>query len=139
MSHPHGPFEKTPPRLLKLARVLRRRQTDAEALLWHLLRRRQLGVKFRRQHPIEPYVLDFYCHELRLAVEVDGGGHTTATARARDRERSAVLQEQGIQVLRFSNLDVLENPDAVAEALWLACQERPDAIRHRPGEGRSES
>ena len=126
MRRVYPPFEKTPPKLLSLARVLRRRQTDAERVMWHLVRRRQLGVKFRRQHPIEPYVLDFYCHRLRLAVEVDGAGHVQPTKRAEDRERSAVLQAQGIKVVRFTNVEVLQETEAVAEALWLACEERRD-------------
>ena len=124
MCRVYPPFEKTPPKLLSLARSLRRRQTDAERVMWHLVRRRQLGAKFRRQHPIEPYVLDFYCHELRLAVEVDGAGHMQPTKRAEDHQRSAALQAQGIRVIRFTNVEVLLETDAVAEALWLACEER---------------
>ena len=129
MSHPHRPFEKTPPRLIKLARALRRGQTDAEGVLWQLVRRRGMGVKFRRQHPIAPFVLDFYCHELCLAVEVDGGQHAAQTERARDARRSAALKARGIDVLRFSNLEVLRETSAVAEALWHACQERLAANR----------
>ena len=124
MRRVYPPFEKTPPKLLSLARSLRRRQTDAERVMWQLVRRRQLGAKFRRQHPIEPYVLDFYCHELRLAVEVDGAGHMQPTKRAEDHQRSAALQAQGIRVIRFTNIEVLRETDAVAEALWLACEER---------------
>ena len=138
LPHSYGPFENTPPRLLKLARVLRRRQTDAESAVWQLVRRRQLGVKFRRQHPIDPYVLDFYCHELRVAVEVDGGGHARAESRARDHERSAALEAQGIRVVRFTNVEVLQETEAVAEALWLVCQERWAALGHETGEGRVE-
>ena len=127
MRRVYPPFEKTPPKLLSLARALRRRQTDAERVLWQLVRRRQLGVKFRRQHPIESYVLDFYCHELRLAVEVDGAGHMETTKRAEDRERSATLEAQGIKVIRFTNVEVLQETDAVAEALWLECEARREA------------
>ena len=115
-------------RLIQRARGLRRRQTDAEAALWRRLRRRQFGVRFRRQHPVEPYILDFYCHELRLAVELDGNQHAAARARARDQARTAALEAQGILVLRFSNREVLQTPEAVAEALWLACQRRRTAM-----------
>ncbi len=124
MRRKYPPFEKIPPKLLSLARSLRRRQTDTERVMWQLVRRRQLGVKFRRQHPIEPYVLDFYCHELGLAVEVDGAGHMQPTKRAEDRQRSAALEALGIEVIRFTNIEVLQETDAVAEALWLACEER---------------
>ena len=134
MARLYGPFEKTPDRLLSLARALRRRQTDAERVLWHLVRRQQMGVKFRRQHPIDPYVLDFYCHELRLAVEVDGSGHVSATGRARDEERSDELRARGIEVVRFSNVDVLLETSAVAEAIWLACQKRRCAVAQPPSE-----
>ena len=127
MSHPYRPFEKTPPRLIKLARALRRGQTDAEGVLWQLLRRRGMGVKFRRQHPSAPFVLDFYCHELRLAVEVDGGQHAAQTGRTSDARRTAILKARGIHVLRFANLEVLQETIDVAEALWHACQERSAA------------
>ena len=128
MSHPDPPYEETPPHLIKLARSFRKRQTDAEVVLWWLVRSRQMGVKFRRQHPIEPFVLDFYCHELRLAVEVDGGRHAATAGRMNDERRTAALAARGIQVLRFSNLEVLQETSAVAEALWRACQERRKAI-----------
>ena len=127
MRQAYPPFEKTPPGLLKLARALRGRQTDAERVLWQLVRSRLLGVKFRRQHPIDPYVLDFYCHALRLAVEVDGAGHMQPTKRADDRLRSTALEAQGIKVIRFTNVEVLQETDAVAEAVWLACEERREA------------
>ena len=129
MSHPSRPFERTPRRLIELARALRRGQTDAEGVLWQLVRRRGMGVKFRRQHPIAPFVLDFYCHELRLAVEVDGNQHAAPTGRAGDARRSATLESRGIEVLRFSNREVLQETTAVADALWLACQERLAADR----------
>ena len=132
MSHPDPPFEETPPRLINLARALRRRQTDAEGVLWGLVRSRRMNVKFRRQHPMEPYVLDFYCHELRLAVEVDGSGHTAPAGRVTDERRTAALAVRGVQVLRFSNLELLQETRAVAEALWRACQERRIAIGHTP-------
>ena len=73
------------PKTVKAARLLRNRQTDAEALLWSKLRNRQLfGLKFRRQHPIVPYVIDFYCHAHQLAIEVDGSQHLTKTGHAQD-------------------------------------------------------
>ena len=129
MSHSLPPFEETPPRLIKLAKALRRGSTDAEGVLWQLVRRRGMGVKFRRQHPVVPYVLDFYCHALRLAVEVDGGQHAAESGRAGDARRSAALKARGIDVLRFSNLEVLQETSAVADALWHACQERLAANR----------
>ena len=74
--------------LLAFARELRQNETDAERLLWRLLRNRYLaGAKFRRQHPFPPYVLDFYCHELKLAIELDGGLHNLPEGRLHDKVR----------------------------------------------------
>ena len=128
MSQPEVPFEETPKRLINLARALRRRQTNAEGLLWALLRGRRTGFKFRRQHPIDPYVLDFYCHELRLAVELDGYRHNAPAGRTNDARRTATLAARGIQILRFTNLQILQETQAVAETLWQICQERRSAI-----------
>ncbi|WP_325435705.1 endonuclease domain-containing protein [Pseudomonas nitroreducens] len=102
------------------ARHLRRRQTDAERRVWAALRdRRFLGLKFRRQVPCGIYVLDFYCHDRRLAVELDGGQHLES---AHDREREAWLAGQGIRALRYWNHDVLVRTDVVLEALGLAVE-----------------
>ncbi len=125
---PHPRFRETPSWLLARARALRREQTDAETALWWLVRRRQLGVKFRRQHPVEPFVLDFYCPALRLAVEVDGGQHAAPENQDRDAARTAALASRGIRLMRFSNREVLQTPEAVAEALWLACQQALAAV-----------
>ena len=103
------------------ARQLRQSQTDAEQLLWHLLRHKRLaGVKFRRQCPRGAYVLDFYCPRKKLAVELDGGQHASAQAREYDERRTDFLSRQGIRVLRFWDSDVLLHPDCVLEAIWLA-------------------
>jgi radical SAM superfamily enzyme YgiQ (UPF0313 family)/very-short-patch-repair endonuclease len=113
------PARPLPPELLAHARELRARQTDAEHLLWSLLRaKRFLGYKFRRQHPVEPYILDFYCDELKLAVELDGGQH--AEQENYDTHRTRTLETQGVQVLRFWNNDVLTQTEAVLEAIYQA-------------------
>ena len=107
------------PNLLKLARKLRTEQTDAEQLLWHLLRnRRFFKVKFRRQHPVAPYVLDFYCHEERLGIELDGGQHNEPDKRRVDAERTAFLKSKGIRIIRFWNNEVLQETEAVLERLY---------------------
>jgi very-short-patch-repair endonuclease len=107
--------------LLERARELRKRATNAERLLWQLLRNRQIaGAKFRRQHPIPPYILDFYCHEHRLAVEIDGGQHNQPAGMKRDRRRTEFLREQGIRVLRFWNHEVLNETEAVLQVIYDA-------------------
>jgi very-short-patch-repair endonuclease len=97
-----------------LARALRKRSTDAETALWRKLRARQLsGMKFRRQHPFRNYILDFYCEELSLVVELDGDQHGTADGVARDEKRTEVLNHCEMTVLRYANVDVLKNIDGV--------------------------
>ena len=110
-----------PQDLLDFARQLRKEQTDAERLMWSLLRDRRLaGFKFRRQHPVEPYILDFYCHEGNLAVELDGGQHNEPDERARDSKRTAFLKDRGIRVLRFWNHEVLTNTEGVLQSIYDA-------------------
>ncbi len=104
-------------------RALRRGATDAERVLWRLLRSRQLeGLKFRRQHSAGPYILDFYAAQARVAVELDGGHHYTDEGRADDAIRTTFLVALGMRVLRFSNREVLTNPDGVAEAIRQAAR-----------------
>jgi very-short-patch-repair endonuclease/predicted GIY-YIG superfamily endonuclease len=121
-----GKKKPIPDDILKNARELRKNQTDAEQLLWGLLRdRRFAGKKFRRQHPVDRYILDFYCHELKLAVELDGGQHNEEVAQHYDKERTRLLNEHGIQVIRFWNNEVLRQTDSVLEALWNALTPTP--------------
>ena len=97
------------------ARQLRVVMTDAERRLWSALRGRRLqGFKFRRQHPLGPYVLDFACVEHRLVIEADGGQHADCDT---DRRRTAWLEARGWRVIRFWNNEILENTDGVLDAI----------------------
>lgn len=116
----HG---QTAPTAKAFATHLRTTLTDAERKLWQRLRGRQLGAKFRRQHPFQGYVLDFVCLEQRLVVEVDGSQH--AEAAERDAARTEVLAHAGFQVLRFWNNDVLMETDAVVEVILGALNPSP--------------
>ena len=109
---PHAPHhQRVKPQQRKSARGMRRVATDAERKLWFLLRDRRLaGIKFRRQAPFGPYVLDFVCFERRVVVEVDGGQHAESE---RDDVRDARLREEGFDVVRYWNNDVLKNPEGV--------------------------
>jgi very-short-patch-repair endonuclease len=108
-----------PPELLIFARQLRLQQTDAEQLLWYILRgRRFCRFKFRRQYPIHGYILDFYCHDAGLAVELDGGGHNDEEQRRYDMERTRTLEASNIRVVRFWNNDVLNSLEDVLEDLF---------------------
>lgn len=101
------------------AKRLRKNLTEAESKLWRHIRLRQLGgFKFRRQHPVGPYVLDFACPEKKLAIEVDGGQHSECADY--DSRRSAYLETHGYKVLRFWNSDVLKNIAAVKEVIFEA-------------------
>jgi very-short-patch-repair endonuclease len=114
------------PILVTRARELRKRQTDAESLLWRNLRRRNfVGVKFRRQHPVEGYIADFYCGEARLVVELDGGGHAEDGQARYDGERTIALARAGIRVLRFWNTEVLQSLDGVLEVIFEAVRRPP--------------
>jgi very-short-patch-repair endonuclease len=107
-----------------LARQLRSHATDAEQHLWRQLRARQIGgAKFRRQHPIAHYIVDFVCLEKRLIVEADGGQHVER--QALDAKRSAFLAAQGFRVLRFWNDEVLTQTEDVLEAIIRALNEPP--------------
>ena len=111
-------------RLVSVARTLRRRMTNAEKMLWSLLRDTELGVKFRRQFPFGKHVLDFYCHEAKLNVELDGSQHYTDEGIDRDDERDADLERRGIKVLRYSNPEIMEEADAVIEEIFEEVQVR---------------
>ncbi|PKL96313.1 MAG: hypothetical protein CVV18_02225 [Gammaproteobacteria bacterium HGW-Gammaproteobacteria-8] len=107
-------------RTRKTAIALRKQMTDAESRLWHFLRRRQLnGCKFRRQHPVGPFIADFACLEAGLIIEVDGGQH--AERIAEDDQRTRYLNSCGFKVLRFWNNEVLKETasclDVIADAL----------------------
>ena len=107
------------------ARALRKLMPKAEQRLWHLLRRKQLdGYRFRRQHPVPPYFLDFFCFTEQLAIELDGWQHYSDEARAYDAARTAYLTARGIHVIRFTNEDLFDQPDRVIDAIHQALLER---------------
>ena len=105
-------------------KALRRNATAAERLLWQHLKGKRLGVKFRRQYSVDVYILDFYAPRAKLAVEVDGDSHCRAAAVVYDAERTAHLKRFGIEVLRFTNLEVIENLEGVLHAV-------EGAVKHR--------
>jgi very-short-patch-repair endonuclease len=106
---------------IERARELRRNQTDAETFFWAIVRNRALGgFKFRRQKIVGSYILDFYCHERKLAVEFDGGGHVQPNQKKYDAVRDAYLEGQGICVRRYWNNQLFEELEAVLEDVWEA-------------------
>ena len=119
---------EAPKATVQRARSLRRRMTPPEARLWVALRRKALeGWRFRRQHPLGPYVLDFYCDHVRLAVEVDGQMHWVGDNQARDRRRDAWLAERGVRTLRLAASLVRDDLDTALRTIdhWARGLEKP--------------
>ena len=107
-----------------IAKLLRKRPTETEKLLWRYLRSKQIdGFKFRRQQPIDNYVVDFVCFDNKIVIEVDGGQH--AVDKEKDIERDNYLKKHGFKVLRFWNNDVLTNIGGVLEKIRENCLSHP--------------
>jgi very-short-patch-repair endonuclease len=114
------------------ARQLRKDMTSAERLLWWALCKRMLdGARFRRQHPLGSYTVDFVCLERMLVVEVDGGQHAEPTQHVHDAARTYWLEGEGYAVVRVWNRDVFTNLDGVLATIYAALQERPVRSRGR--------
>jgi very-short-patch-repair endonuclease len=104
------------------ARTLRRAMTPPEAMLWTRLRPRQPGgPRIRRQHPIGPYIADFYCADARLVIEIDGWGHNMGDAPERDAQRDAWMAEQSLTVVRYPAIEVFKDANGVADGIWDTC------------------
>ncbi len=110
-------FYKANPLIFKKAEEMRNNPTEAESLLWNYLRQNNLGVKFRRQHPADIYVLDFYSHQIKLAIEIDGDIHDLDKVKKNDSQRQSYLESLGIKFLRFSNIDVFERMELVIQKI----------------------
>lgn len=100
-----------------LRQSLRKNLTTPERQLWQRLRNKQLGVKFRRQHGIGPYIADFYCPECALVIELDGDSHFTDDAKQYDQQREKCMQTGGINTLRFTNNEIVENIEGVIQVI----------------------
>ena len=103
------------------ARRLRRSMTLPEGLLWQALRTRPEGLKFRRQHPLGPFIADFYCASAKLVIEVDGSGHGLGERPARDERRDLWMRGQGLRVVRIAAVDVMRDLEAVVRMIVAEC------------------
>jgi len=111
-------FKGASGKLFEFSKALRKASTEAEDILWQSLRRKQLnGFKFRRQHPLDKYIADFYCYEAKLVVEVDGEIHDKLDIKEYDKGRGYELEELGITVIRFTNEEVSRNLDMVLNVI----------------------
>ena len=103
--------------------TLRNNMTEPEKRLWGILRNHQLGVKFRRQHGVGHYIVDFYCPELKLIIEVDGESHFFEDAQAYDKIRDKFMLELGLTTIRITNTEIMQNIDGVCEYLQQHVQQ----------------
>ena len=125
---PYLPYN---PALKEKARALRRNLTEPERRLWHQCLR-GFPYPVLRQKPIADFIVDFYCSRLQLVIEVDGDSHYTEEASARDTQRDEALRALGLTVLRFTNLDVMQNLPAVCERIHAAIPPTPPLSRGEP-------
>ena len=138
------PIALLPRKTLERARSLRRDQTDAEQKLWRLLHSRQLeNAKFRRQHPIGNFIVDFCCIRAKLIVELDGDQHAEAAQLAYDQRRSDLLRSRGFTVIRFWNHEVLQETEEAVERIYQALEEAkaapsPSPLPQQSGRGAPE-
>lgn len=112
--------------LKQKARALRKDSTLSEVLLWMEIKNRQLGVQFHRQVPMLDYIVDFYCHELMLAIEVDGSSHDHEDAVLYDEKRQRQLEERGVRFLRFGDLDIKKDLRMVVNQILEKVNELKD-------------
>ena len=105
------------PSVFRNAAKLRASMTETECILWNYLKTKPQGFKFRRQHPIAGYVLDFYCHKLKLSIEIDGGYHLKQEQIEKDKERTMYLQDIGISEIRFTNNQVINEFEALVDQI----------------------
>lgn len=116
------------PIILQRAREMRHPQTSAEATIWRYLRNRNLEFKIRRQHPIERFIVDFYCAEAKLVIEIDDDSHAELEQAEYDKARTKWLEERGCKVIRITNEDVHRHLEDALKEIHSACQERTAAL-----------
>lgn len=105
------------PQLKQLARELRKNSTLSEVLFWKEIQKKKLGIEFHRQVPVKNYIVDFFCHELMLAIEIDGSSHDSEYALILDEKRQKEIEELGVHFVRFDDMEIKKNIDRVLEYL----------------------
>ena len=114
------------PKLKELARELRKNSTLSEVLLWLKIKGKTMGVEFHRQVPIDNFIVDFYCHELMLAIEIDGSSHDDK--QDYDQNRQLILENLGVKFIRFRDIDVKQRMGWVLEELMICVEENKDCL-----------
>lgn len=118
-----GMFNQAPPLIFENAKALRKNMTEAEKVLWGYLKGGIDGLKFRRQHPIGFYIADFYCHAVKLVIELDGKIHNKPEVKTLDEQRENELRKWGYQVIRFTNEELFQDIEKVLQTIKLKVEE----------------
>ena len=122
--HDDSMWKGAPPESFAKAMELRRNMTKQELIIWERLKSNQLdGIKFRRQHPIQLFIADFYCHQHKLVIELDGGYHLADEQMKKDAERTEILNSYNLRVIRFTNEEVDIDIEKVLEKIRLIIKE----------------
>ena len=118
-------FYGASPVIFERSKALRVNMTEAEEIIWKLLsKNKMMGLRFRTQHPIDMFIADFYCHPIKLVIEIDGGIHNTTENKEHDLGRTAELEKYGIEVIRFTNEQVFQHFDFVRKSIVGTCMRR---------------
>lgn len=129
-------FYDAKPHIFEKAKMLRKGMTGAELQLWEKLKRKKmLGLRFRLQHPIDIFIADFYCHPLKLVIEVDGGIHKTTDQKEYDFGREGELENWGIIIIRFTNEEIESEMSSVLEDIKQVCLKRKSELPPSPLQG----
>ena len=121
--------------IFQIAERLRRDMTTTEKILWERICKSQLGVRIRRQHPVWKFIADFYCHEVKLVIEIDGGIHLRTENKEYDISRDIILKEFQIEILRFTNDEVINEPDLVVEKIKRTIGSLKQKLVQKPNQG----
>jgi len=122
--------------IFQIAERLRRDMTAPEKIIWDRVCKNQLGVRIRRQHPVWKFIADFYCHEVKLVIEIDGGIHLRSENKEYDISRAIILKEFQIEILRFTNDEVINEPDIVIEKIKRTIETLKQKLVQMPNQGR---
>jgi cyclase len=118
--------------IFQIAERLRRNMTVTEKIIWDRVCKNQLGVRIRRQHPVWKFIADFYCHEVKLIIEIDGGIHLRPENKEYDISRDTILKEFQIEILRFTNDEVINGPELVIEKIKRAIETLKQKLVQKP-------
>ena len=121
--------------IFQIAERLRRDMTVSEKIIWDRVCKNQLGVRIRRQHPVWKFIADFYCHEIKLVIEIDGGIHLRSENKEYDISRDIILKEFQIEILRFTNDEVINEPDIVIEKIKRTVETLKQKLEQKPDQG----